>query len=128
MQLQLLMRAAAATLNAAQAAAEVPLITYMVNVTNTGGVDSDNVVLGFLVPPGAGENGVPLQSLFAFERVHIKAGETRSVELYPEMDQFSQVDGSGARIVHPGEYTFKFGVKETVAQGGGFVEHNATML
>ena len=30
-------------------------------VTNTGTVDSDDVVLGFLVPPGAGQDGVALQ-------------------------------------------------------------------
>jgi hypothetical protein len=30
-------------------------------VTNTGSVDSDDVVLGFLVPPGAGTDGIPLQ-------------------------------------------------------------------
>ena len=41
--------------------------SYWVNVTNTGPVDSDDVVLGFLVPPGAGQNGVPLQQLFGFE-------------------------------------------------------------
>jgi beta-D-xylosidase 4 len=38
-----------------------------VNVTNTGSVDSDDVVLGFLTPPGAGQNGVPIQQLFGFE-------------------------------------------------------------
>jgi beta-D-xylosidase 4 len=31
---------------------------FYVNVTNTGSVDSDDVVLGFLVPPGAGVGGV----------------------------------------------------------------------
>ena len=36
-------------------------VSYFVNVTNTGAVDSDEVVLGFLVPPGAGMEGVPLQ-------------------------------------------------------------------
>ena len=41
--------------------------SYWVNVTNTGAVDSDDVVLGFLVPPGAGTNGTPLQQLFGFE-------------------------------------------------------------
>ena len=48
-----------------------------VQVTNTGSVDADDVVLGFLEPPGAGDKGVPLQTLFAFERVHVKAGQAR---------------------------------------------------
>jgi hypothetical protein len=33
----------------------------LLQVTNTGSVDSDDVVLGFLVPPGAGTDGIPLQ-------------------------------------------------------------------
>lgn len=40
-----------------------PVIKYAVNVTNTGSVDADEVVLGFLKPPGAGVGGVPLQTL-----------------------------------------------------------------
>ena len=40
-----------------------------------------DVVLGFLSPPGAGSNGVPLQLLYDFERVHIKAGATGLVTL-----------------------------------------------
>ena len=40
-------------------------MAYSVNVTNTGTVDSDDVVLGFMVPPGAGTGGVPLQALFS---------------------------------------------------------------
>lgn len=51
-----------------------PLVNYMVNVTNSGEMDADDVVLGFLVPPNAGKDGVPLQTLFGFERVHVKAG------------------------------------------------------
>ena len=35
-------------------------------------VDADDVVLGFLKPPGAGVGGTPLQTLFGFERVHVK--------------------------------------------------------
>lgn len=39
-----------------------PLVNYMIKVTNTGKMDADDVVLGFLVPPGAGTDGVPLQT------------------------------------------------------------------
>jgi hypothetical protein len=42
---------------------------FFVNVTNTGSVDSDDVVLGFLVPPGAGIDGVPLQVRFCLQSV-----------------------------------------------------------
>ena len=35
-------------------------------VSNTGDVDADDAVLGFLTPPGAGKDGVPLQTLLAY--------------------------------------------------------------
>ena len=54
-------------------------------------MDSDDTLLGFLRPPGAGLGGVPLQQLFGFDRVHLKAGESRLVGLYPELHEFSQV-------------------------------------
>jgi hypothetical protein len=34
--------------------AATPVVSYQVNVTNTGSVDADDAVLGFLTPPGAG--------------------------------------------------------------------------
>lgn len=49
-----------------------PIVKYAVNVTNTGSVDADEVVLGFLQPPGAGVGGTPLQTLYGFDRVHLK--------------------------------------------------------
>jgi hypothetical protein len=45
-------------------AASAPLANYMVNVTNTGKMDADDVVLGFLVPPGAGKDGVRHRRFF----------------------------------------------------------------
>ena len=68
-----------------------PIVSYVVNVTNTGAVDADDVVLGFMQPPGAGENGVPRQTLFGFERVHIRAGESRLVYMYPSLTDWTQV-------------------------------------
>ena len=31
-----------------------------------------------------------MQSLFGFQRVHVKAGETVTVDLYPARDEFAQ--------------------------------------
>lgn len=97
-------------------------VQYTVNVTNTGDVDADDVVLGFLTPPGAGTDGVPLKTLFGFERVHVKAGETVQVFLYPTMTDFAQVRESGEFEAHPGNYRVHFGVAETAEHGMGFVE------
>ena len=81
---------------------------YRVNVTNTGSRDSDYVVLGFLEPPGAGANGVPLQELFGFERVFVPAGQTVSVWLGVGARDLTRVAG-GARAPAPGAYRVRIG-------------------
>merc|ERR1712232_46271 len=86
------------------------------------GMDADDVVLGFLVPPGAGQNGVPLKSLFGFERVHVKAGETVTVYLQPSLSDFAQANTDGMLVARPGEYKVFFGVEDTAKHGMGFVE------
>jgi hypothetical protein len=87
------------------------LVQYRVNVTNTGSVDSDDVVLGFLVPPGAGQNGVPIQTLFGFSRVFVPAGGTVQVWLGVEARSLTRiVRGSGRRVAEPGLYTVRVGV------------------
>lgn len=87
--------------------AAAPLVQYQMNVTNTGSMDAEDAVLGMLKPPGAGENGVALQQLYAFEKVHVKAGETVTVNLYPSLADFTQVDADGVRRVHPGQYILR---------------------
>lgn len=97
-------------------------VKYAINVTNTGSKDSDDVVLGFLTPPGAGKNGVPLKVLFGFERVHVKAGETATVFLYPSVLDFAQANLDGKLEATTGTYGVHFGVAETLAHGMGYVE------
>jgi len=108
-------------------AAAAPLVNYWVNVTNTGSVDSDDVVLGFVVPPGAGKEGIPLQTLFGFERIHVKAGKTVSVNLYPSLAEFTHTRLDGTKAAVPGEYVFKFGVKSTAPHGQGYAEMKLTV-
>lgn len=88
-----------------------PSPRYTVLVRNTGEVDADEVVLGFLVPPGAGKDGVPLQTLFGFQRVHVPAGDYRLVDLEVAFADFSQVDKNGSRRALPGRYQVHFGPK-----------------
>jgi hypothetical protein len=103
--------------------AATPMVGYTITVTNTGSVDADDVVLGFVVPPGAGTNGVPLKQLFGFERVHVQAGQSVTVFLYPEATVFTQVGPTGDRAAVPGEYTIQFGLEESSELGMGFAEH-----
>ena len=102
--------------------AAVPSICqYQINVTNTGTVDADDVVLGFISPPGAGTNGIPLQSLFGFERVHVRAGQSKVVSLYPASTEFATTNVQGERQVLQGEYRVSFGVPEAANHGMGYV-------
>jgi hypothetical protein len=88
---------------------------YRVNVTNTGVVDSDYVALGFLIPPGAGVDGMPLQTLFGFERVFIPAGQTVSVWLGVGARDLTRVtedkDGVLARRPLPGQWKLRISVE-----------------
>jgi len=100
-----------------------PLVQYTVNVTNTGTRDADDVVLGFLIPPGSGQNGVPIKFLFGFERVHVPRGQTVTVFLYPTLNDFIQVDENGSKYPLAGKYGVHFGLPETLELGQGFADH-----
>ena len=95
---------------------------FAINVTNTGTMDSDDVVLGFLTPPGAGKNGVALKKLFGFQRIHVPAGQTATVFLYPSLTDFTQASDDGSLVMASGDYTISFGIKETLAFGGGYLD------
>ena len=97
--------------------------TYTVNVTNVGRVDSDYVVLGFLVPPGAGAGGVPQQQLFGFERVHVRVGETVTVWLGVGARDLTRVVAAAGgeparRVAVAGEYGLRVGVRGEPGGGG----------
>ena len=97
-----------------------------VAVTNTGTMDADDVVLGFMTPPGAGTNGIERQSLFAFDRVHVPAGATVSVNLYPELADFTTTQLDGTKRALAGGWGVRFGVKETATHGQGYTELELT--
>eukprot|EP00435_Cladocopium_sp_Y103_P040526 s2108_g11.t1 len=101
---------------------------YAVRVTNTGDRDADDTVLGFLIPPDAGKDGIPLKILFGFQRVHVKAGATETVWLYPSMLDFATVGTNGQFKLHPGEYRVQFGVPETLPSGGFAEDKLSAML
>merc|ERR1712167_50875 len=82
----------------------------------------DDAVLAFITPPDAGKEGTPLQSLVGFERVHVPAGESVTVTIEPELSHFSHVDRAGKRHALAGEYSLKFGLKESQAHGMGYAE------
>jgi beta-glucosidase len=84
-----------------------------VQVKNTGGVDSDEVPQAYLGAPSAVPAGVqfPVRALVAFDRVHVRAGETKSVALHVAERQLQYWSTKEQRWVTAGG-------KRTVSIGG----------
>jgi hypothetical protein len=119
---ELLGRSVAGFVRDADSKAAGPATNFTVSVTNTGSVDADDVVLGYLTPPNAGTDGAPLKTLFGFERVHVKVGETVSVYLYPQLTDFTHVNAEGVRVALEGDWTLSIGSQEAVVHGMGYAE------
>ena len=87
--------------------------THVVEVTNVGGRASQVVVLAFVCSdiPGA-----PLQSLIAFDRIALDAGESRQLPYTPSAHDLSTVDERGERSLRPGKYRLKIGDVVTPAE------------
>jgi len=78
---------------------------FTVVVTNTGKVESDNVVLGFITNQ---PNGL-LKELFGYERVHLKPGENATVHFTVPPQVLSTVDEEGNEDILPGIYHLTMG-------------------
>jgi beta-glucosidase len=84
---------------AAAAAPEAPLISYRVNVTNTGGAAGDAIAL--LLVAGAPPD-YPLERLIGFERVSLAPGETAQISFAASAHALSRVREDGTRWLTPG--------------------------
>jgi len=73
-----------------------------VSVTNTGSSDGDEVVQLYLSHRNP-SMVQPVMQLKAFDRVHIKAGETQRVTLHLTRDDFAIVGENMQWVVEPGE-------------------------
>uniref|UniRef100_A0A7S3APJ0 Fibronectin type III-like domain-containing protein n=1 Tax=Haptolina ericina TaxID=156174 RepID=A0A7S3APJ0_9EUKA len=78
--------------------------TFTVEVTNKGERDGTEVILLFASPPNAGHDGMPLQSLISFDRVAVRPGQKRQVELSVQASHFTAASRDGSRVVPTGEW------------------------
>ncbi|MCG6924110.1 MAG: glycoside hydrolase family 3 C-terminal domain-containing protein [Acidobacteria bacterium] len=78
-----------------------------VDVENTSDQDGDEVVQAYLLFPGL--PGAPSLALRGFSRVHLKAGESRTVRLTLTERDLSHVDEAGTRVVAAGRYQISVG-------------------
>ncbi len=79
-----------------------------VKVTNTGERDGDEVVQVYIRDLVA-STARPRKQLCAFSRVHVKAGETATVELPLRRSAFELVNPAMERVVEPGEFEIQVG-------------------
>ncbi|MBP3202174.1 MAG: glycoside hydrolase family 3 C-terminal domain-containing protein [Bacteroidales bacterium] len=79
-----------------------------VDVTNTGAMDGDEVVQLYIRDLVA-STARPRKQLCAFKRVHVKAGETVTVELPLQRSAFELVNPAMQRVVEPGEFELQAG-------------------
>jgi beta-D-xylosidase 4 len=84
---------------------------FRVNVTNTGMMNGDDVVLAYIKSPEVLHDSEtpPLKQLFGFERVNLNVGETKQVFFPLNMKSIFRVGNDGSKWVDPGEYQILIG-------------------
>jgi hypothetical protein len=84
---------------------------FRVNITNTGTMDGDDVVLAYVIPPQVLRHGQtpPIKQLFGFERIHLNVNQTKQVFFPFNIETLFTVDRDGSKWLHPGEYHILIG-------------------
>jgi len=95
--------------------------SFVVDVTNTGRMAADDVVLLFLVPPNAGVDGVALKDLVAFDRVHVPVNATVSVALSVPLKVFAAKGAYRVEAGVRGDPRVGFAAATVFSRGGGVV-------
>ena len=89
--------------------------TVSAEVKNRGNRESDEVVEVYVSHPRV--EGAPIRSLAGFARVHVKAGESRSVSIPVDERELSLVDKDGVRRLVPGTVEIWIGSGQPPAPG-----------
>ncbi|HEU5452464.1 MAG TPA: glycoside hydrolase family 3 C-terminal domain-containing protein, partial [Terriglobales bacterium] len=114
-------------------------VTVSVEVKNTGKIDSDEVVELYLSQPGledrmreqritegsspvairtlADNSAEAIRTLAGFTRIHLRAGESRTVSIPVHEREYSVVDNHGTRIIVPGTVDVWIGGGQPPAAG-----------
>ena len=85
-------------------------LTAEVEVKNVGGRAGDEVAQLYMMAPPTGNGGLsPRLQLEGFQRVSLKAGESRKVSFVLTPREMSEVDAQGNRSVQAGAYSVSVG-------------------
>lgn len=82
-------------------------LQLQVEVQNSGARDGDEVVQVYLEPPP--DAVAPRHALVAFQRVHLKTAERRTLRFALDARALSVVGADGVRAVEPGRYALAVG-------------------
>ncbi|HPT44241.1 MAG TPA: fibronectin type III-like domain-contianing protein, partial [Paludibacteraceae bacterium] len=86
-------------------------IKLSVNVKNTGSMDGDEVVQLYVSLPDS-KLKKPIRSLQGFKRIHLKKGETQTVEFSLKPAQFAARDDANLPVVQAGDVLLSIGGKQ----------------
>jgi beta-glucosidase len=86
-------------------------VPVAVEVRNSGARAGEEVVQLYLSAPG-GAGPAPVRWLAGFERVALRAGETKKVEFALSARQFSAMRANGRRTIQPGTFEISVGGKQ----------------
>ena len=84
------------------------LYTASIDITNTGDRDGDEVVQLYLIDETA-STVRPRKQLCGFARIHIPAGETRTVEIPLPRSAFEMVNAAGETVIEKGRFRLQAG-------------------
>lgn len=91
-------------------------VTVSVSVTNSGKVDSDEVVQLYVSRPSL--TAAPIRALQGFKRIHVKAGQTQTVDFTLSGHALSVVDDKGQRHIEPGKVDVWVGGGQPITRDG----------
>ena len=85
--------------------------SYRVNITNTGDMAGNDVVLAYVKPPQESFNdpSPPIKKLFGFARVYLNVGETTQVYFPLNIQSLLTVGHDGTKWLEPGIYRILIG-------------------
>ncbi|MGD2034955.1 MAG: glycoside hydrolase family 3 C-terminal domain-containing protein [Bacteroidales bacterium] len=98
-------------LQVAESASVKDKLKIKVNITNTGGYEGDEVAQLYVKHLDS-PYPVPVRSLQGFKRIHLKAGEQKTISFTLTPGQLSVIDDDNQRIVLPGRIRLFIGGRQ----------------
>jgi beta-glucosidase len=90
-------------------------LKVQVNVTNTGKMDGDEVVQLYLSHKNASFR-TPIRVLKGFQRIHLKAGETKTVSFSLCDKDLMEIDSNGNQLPMQGDVEISIGGSQSSAK------------